>query len=263
MSTSGWKQWMSVAGTMLLAFAFIFSQSALAGQNQSKDKAESPQKATAQRTGEKQFPPVPSAKGQAEEAQRETTENTAANEQHSRDASHQAIKIHGHWTIEVRNPDGSVVTHREFENALFPSPALASILARQVAAGFWTIALYPGTVCGNTNGAGCSIGEPGQTLYAWNSSNLSVTVSGNSLVLSGTVLASGGGTVTTVQTDMQACPATVAPSSPCQGWPSGTTPPNFGFGATGGFIFTSTDPSPGIPVSAGQTVAVTVNISFS
>src|SRR2546423_15522419 len=30
----------------------------------------------------------------------------------------EGIKVHGHWTIEVRNPDGTLVTHREFENAL-------------------------------------------------------------------------------------------------------------------------------------------------
>ena len=30
----------------------------------------------------------------------------------------EGIKVHGHWTIEVRNPDGKVVTHTEFENAL-------------------------------------------------------------------------------------------------------------------------------------------------
>ena len=27
------------------------------------------------------------------------------------------IKVHGHWIIEVLNPDGSLVNHREFENA--------------------------------------------------------------------------------------------------------------------------------------------------
>jgi hypothetical protein len=261
MSNSGWKQRIIVAGGMLLAFAFIFSQSALAGQDpKSKDKADPSHKAIAQSTGEKPFSPAPSTRAQTEEAQGKASENAAANEKHSRDGSHEGIVVHGHWTVEVRNPDGTVATHREFENAFFPGPGLASILARQGAAGFWTIFLYPGTVCGNTNNAGCSIAEPTNTLNLYNSFNLSVTVSGNSLVLSGTVLASGGGSIVTVQTDSQACPATVAPSSPCQNWPNG---PNFGFGTGGGFIFTSTDPSPAISVSAGQTVAVTVNISFS
>jgi len=26
--------------------------------------------------------------------------------------------VHGHWTIDVREPDGTLVSHNEFENAL-------------------------------------------------------------------------------------------------------------------------------------------------
>ena len=33
----------------------------------------------------------------------------------------EGIKVHGHWTIEVRNPDGSLDKHIEFENALVTS----------------------------------------------------------------------------------------------------------------------------------------------
>src|SRR5262249_34009856 len=35
------------------------------------------------------------------------------------------IKFHGHWTIDVKNPDGSLASHHEFENALIGSGALA------------------------------------------------------------------------------------------------------------------------------------------
>src|ERR1700689_5452346 len=34
--------------------------------------------------------------------------------------SHEGIIVHGHWTLEVKNPDGTVVERREFENALDP-----------------------------------------------------------------------------------------------------------------------------------------------
>jgi hypothetical protein len=249
------------AGRMLLALGFVFSQTAWAAQNPSMKENPAP----ASKTAAQQSPVKvsPSAPAKADSVESETpARQSAAEETAAGGGPHEGIKVHGHWTIEVRNPDGKVVSHREFENALFPSPALASLLARQVAAGFWTIALSPGTVCGNTNNAGCSIAEPGNTLNLYNSYNLSVTVSGTSLVLSGTVLAAGGGSITTVQTGSQACAATVAPSAPCQ---NGSQIPtvNFGFGPGGGFIFTSTDPSPAISVAAGQTVAVTVNISFS
>src|SRR3989442_5421961 len=43
----------------------------------------------------------------------------------------EGIKVHGHWTIEVRNPDGTLVTRREFENGLVGASGLAQILARQ------------------------------------------------------------------------------------------------------------------------------------
>ena len=34
------------------------------------------------------------------------------------DASHQGIKLHGHWAIDVKNPDGTLVKHSDFENQL-------------------------------------------------------------------------------------------------------------------------------------------------
>src|SRR5271166_4250399 len=30
----------------------------------------------------------------------------------------QGLKMHGHWVIDVKNPDGTLVQHRDFENAL-------------------------------------------------------------------------------------------------------------------------------------------------
>jgi hypothetical protein len=32
--------------------------------------------------------------------------------------AHEGIKLHGHWTIDVRNPDGTLVKHSDFENSL-------------------------------------------------------------------------------------------------------------------------------------------------
>jgi hypothetical protein len=53
------------------------------------------------------------------------------------------IKVHGHWIIEVRNPDGSLVTHREFENEIQIAgvATLASLLARRATPGAWAIGL--------------------------------------------------------------------------------------------------------------------------
>ena len=34
----------------------------------------------------------------------------------------EGIKVHGRWTIEVRNPDGSLASRHEFQNDLYPFP---------------------------------------------------------------------------------------------------------------------------------------------
>jgi hypothetical protein len=51
------------------------------------------------------------------------------------------IKLHGHWTIEIRNQDGTVSSHHEFENALMNagSVSLAQMLAHQVTTAQWSI----------------------------------------------------------------------------------------------------------------------------
>lgn len=58
----------------------------------------------------------------------------------------EGIRIHGHWTIEVKNPDGKVVTHREFENAVTGGTnggmaILAGLLSRVVTPGSWMVVL--------------------------------------------------------------------------------------------------------------------------
>ncbi|MFZ0392383.1 MAG: hypothetical protein WCF17_02855 [Terracidiphilus sp.] len=55
----------------------------------------------------------------------------------------QGITVHGHWVIEVRNPDGSLAQRREFENSLMPAGklAIAALLAGNVTGGGLAIAL--------------------------------------------------------------------------------------------------------------------------
>lgn len=264
MSKNEWKKWMGVVGRLLVAYALILSQSALAGQNQkTKDNANSPQQTTAPKAGEKQQSTIAAtAKAQSKQAQAEESESSVAEEKSSGDGKHEGIKVHGHWTIEVRNPDGTLVSHREFENSLLPSAALASILARQNSVGLWEVGLNVGGTPPQTNNClaiPClNIAEPGY-FFGSSSNNLSVTASGNSLVLSGTITADQSGTISEVQTVGIGCPATVAPSAPC---PAGTSTFNNGT-PTGAFTFTQANLSQGIPVSAGQIIAFTVNISFS
>jgi hypothetical protein len=60
---------------------------------------------------------------------------------------HEGITAHGHWIIEVKNPDGKVTARREFENAIQPTGMsyLASLLAGNNAPGGLSIVLNGGT----------------------------------------------------------------------------------------------------------------------
>jgi hypothetical protein len=64
-------------------------------------------------------------------------------EQHSGGGMHQGITVHGHWVIEVRNPDGSLAQRREFENSLQPNGQLgiAALLAGNVTGGGLAVVL--------------------------------------------------------------------------------------------------------------------------
>jgi hypothetical protein len=62
--------------------------------------------------------------------------------------AHEGIKVHGHWTIEVRNPDGKLVSHTEFENALVQpqgAQALVDMLLGYAVPGGYEILLSNGT----------------------------------------------------------------------------------------------------------------------
>ena len=59
----------------------------------------------------------------------------------------EGIKVHGHWTIEVRNPDGSLASAHEFQNALVTSTAggdslLSGLLSNYYSDPIWTVSLY-------------------------------------------------------------------------------------------------------------------------
>ncbi len=255
------KNWVGVVGRMLLAYALIFSQSALAGQKQkTTDKANSPQKATAQQATEKQSAVAPNTKAKAEEPQREPSETAVAGEKSSGGGSHEGIKVHGHWTIEVRNPDGTVVTHREFENSLnSASGILPTILARQAAVGSWQINMSSSTGGGLCRTGICSIAEIALSNVTPppDSTNLTVAVQGigigvPTLTLNGSVNVGSAGAVAGVFTEFFICGGTIAPSA-CFSTPA--------FSSSG--VFTLATLNSPVAVAAGQTLQVTVNITFS
>ena len=178
------------------------------------------------------------------------------------------IKIHGHWVIEVRNPDGTVADRREFDNALTESGRvhLAQVLARTVTPSFWMIELGdPGTPpcfffwSKGFPVSGCVTVEQSQTAFVRPGVVATLTKGlggpGNGqLILSGHVTAEVAGQISRVATAQAACLNTVAPTA-CAS-------------IDGGIPFTSHDlrdaqgAAAPIPVIAGQIVQVTVTFSF-
>jgi hypothetical protein len=153
-----------------------------------------------------------------------------------------AIKVHGHWTIDVRNPDGSLASHNEFENALVANGAtlLSGLLAHNgnTALG-WVVYLDGG-----------GIAEPivaqsvPAVLFNFASTNLTVaTQAGGQLVLQGSLQAGATTTVSTVTSDLffQRADGSLG----------------------GGGEFSQRTLSQPISAQAGQIIQVTVVFSFS
>ena len=168
----------------------------------------------------------------------------------------EGIKVHGHWTIEVRNADGTVAEVRDFENALDPLGAatLAKVLARNNSVGGWMINLH-GNAFQTGNFAIGKILENGGLLAPSGEGffpTLTIAVpdtgaNAGKLVLSGTAIAQFNGNIGMVSTQSNIRPGTEAPSS------------TYG----GGSVFTATSLPAPISLLAGQQVLVTVVISFS
>jgi hypothetical protein len=172
----------------------------------------------------------------------------------------EGLTVHGHWTIDVRNPDGTLVEHREFENALSIGGGdifLAEVLGRISTVGGWQIQVFGATqqICEDDlmNPTNCFIVESTNALVeAFNIfKTLTAGVSSATLVLSGSVIAQTDGQITQVSTGNNSCASSVSPDG-CPGGPVLTVYP-----------LTSTNLATPVAVLAGQQVQVNVVISFS
>lgn len=174
----------------------------------------------------------------------------------------EGITVHGHWRIEVVDPDGTVVSTTEFENALTTEGQgfLGGTLGRQGSTGAWKIVLLS-PVGGDgpcDDGLGfqtaCVISESG-AYWAGDlvhSSDLTVASTPTGATLSGSVAVAFATSVGGVETYVKSCNASVPPAA-CPGY----TP------AYGHHRFTATTLASPPAVQPGQIVNVTVNLSFS
>lgn len=198
----------------------------------------------------------------------------------------QGIKVHGHWVIDVKNPDGTLATHREFENSLTGAGQgqllLAGLLSGYYVAGDYAIELGS-SICasqGKCEIVASQTGQPG--LYLCEQSICSATLkytynlqptTGNQIdaymVMTGSVTPDETGTLDTVSTLYNVCDLAngfnggltpVLPTGVTTVAPSGCIGTN-----NSAFIsyFTSTTVTPSISITRGQSISVTVTISFS
>lgn len=180
----------------------------------------------------------------------------------------EGIKVHGHWTIEVREPDGTLASRTEFENAFAGALALNDFLLRNFTVGGWDITVFADVgICTNSTGslvATCDIVPSGDAFATSVSTqvfkNLTAQVGSGAnagkLVLSGNITASGNGNVTGVATTVGRCVASTTTPSACT--TSGRDTGQFFTFSTG----VGTVPTPKAVV-AGQQVLFTVVFSFS
>jgi hypothetical protein len=220
------------------------------------------------------------AQSSAPKTTQPVAQNSSAKPPASKGTS-EGIGVHGHWVIEVHNPDGKLVSHTEFENSLQPAGMtdLAQILGQNSSIGPWFIefttipgpctsgpnlifraaglcaivqgpGVGQGTVC-LTGGACIASGMPAPTVS---------TSPPNQSVISGsfTFPASGtGGTIISAVTGTYLCASSESPQM-C----ASTT--NLVNALPSALSFFSSAPVlPNVVVGPGQIVTVTVTFSFS
>jgi hypothetical protein len=135
----------------------------------------------------------------------------------------EGIQVHGHWTIVVKNPNGTVAARQEFENTLDPiegADLLTGLLSGEYATQGFLIDLYAanGTICGSTDceifdsrtPAGCPNTFCSTLTYTANlgqpiNGTANKNAIGYTLAGSATLLPTDGGTITIVGTGIQSC----------------------------------------------------------
>lgn len=181
-------------------------------------------------------------------------------------AADEGIKVHGHWTFNIYNADGSFDRKVEFENALNPTVGpipLLLMLSRNASMIDWIISVtgpIGGGPCADANGASffCVIYETGSSTLGdpYRFANMGISLDNSSdptkLILNGSFTTASGITnpqITSVSTNIEYCAPATTSTCPIQN--------------KVGPQFTSKTLSTPVSLTAGQVVQVTVEISFS
>lgn len=230
--------------------------------------------------------PAASSQGKAEPV-------TAAPGKRAPKGNHEGITVHGHWTIEVRNPDGSLARHVEFENSLV-QPGGASYITQLMlgttvpggysiymtsgpaGGGFGPCAggdecILSGSITSPTPGSfsnsavtlACS-SAPGTCFPLTVTPNMPVSggVTSEGFTLIGTATApasTGGGTIT----DVYVYPLTCGnPTITTSTQATAMSPSTCASTATAAQLSLTHATLAAVPVTAGQSIVVNVQLSF-
>ena len=188
------------------------------------------------------------------------TPSAPAPEARSEGGTTQGIGVRGLWKIQVRDPDGTVVQRRSFENAYVDGEnILVRILTSQVTPGEWEVRLSnsAGTqnICEDGDGSRdvCSLTSPDFPLPDGNTFNTLVTsTDAQTIVLAGSAVASFDGAIDRVQTYLNTCAADTLTPTQCGPSPGGSFAGFFTLHSFGDVI----------PVLEGQQVSAEVRLVF-
>jgi len=200
--------------------------------------------------------------------------------------AHGGIKVHGHWIIDVKNPDGTLAQHRVFENSLIDNGSLAIMLLSGYAVpGDFSILLQTTTTgltspCAPSVGCAlvqsptlmlgsyiCAVFAPSCFSGVARAVNFGPTAS--SVVLTGQLTAPLAGSIDGVETVVGICgvaetitgsTATFGPDTTLA--PSSCPTQTFNGKSNVLDLFTQTGITP-MPITAGQFVSVSVTLTFS
>lgn len=114
------------------------------------------------------------------------------------------VQVHGHWVIEIREPDGRLVSRREFDNALtnLGASLLVGLVSREFQMGPTLSIALSDTANYGTSGP-CSGGVCLSTGFS--PANLIVRTAGNAISLAGTTVATSSSRILSVHTVVFAC----------------------------------------------------------
>jgi hypothetical protein len=198
---------------------------------------------------------------------------------------HQGFKVHGHWVIDVKNPDGTIAQHRDFENSLESSAQglLVGLMSGYMVPGDYMVLLTASSgnapcvatyqFCGIVHNLTTYPAAYYCNYYYCSGSSLNYTYNFGtsfagpfSMVLSGSITANQAGSVGTVYSLMSTCanvasgtsanPSSLETSSPASCVTQTSPQPWYGP------LTDATLASP-VSVSSGQIIQVTVTITFS